>query len=128
MPEISTEKKLTPQRRRAIEALLTNGNVSQAADDAGVHRSTLYKWMADHEFRSALHDAEAEAVRNLSRTLAGLAAGAAAAFRDGLHESQDIKIRLRAAEAVASNLLRLRELVAFEERLSALEAAQRGKE
>ena len=122
MSEISTEKKVvTPAQRKAIETMLTSGNMVQAADAAGVNRSTIYRWMADDVFVAALREAEAEAVQGLSRSLAGLGESAAQALRDALAPSNKITVRLRAAEIVTDRLLKLRELVDIEARLKALE-------
>lgn len=123
MTEKVTEKKLTPNQRRAVESLLTSGSVTQAAEAAGVTRNTLYRWMKDTDFIEAMRDAEAEAVAGLSRSLAGLGESAAAAFREALEPDQKITVRLRAAEAVTDRLLKLRELVDLEARLIALENA-----
>lgn len=121
MNEKQTEKRLTPGQRKAVETLLTTGNVTEAALSAGCHRSTLYKWMDDETFTTALAEAEAEAVRSLSRNLAGLGDLATTALRAALGADQKMTVRLRAAEIVTDRLLKIRELVEFEQRLSALE-------
>lgn len=121
MPDETTEKKLTPAQRKAIEALLVSGNTTEAAKAAGVNRVTLYRWRNDPAFAEALRDAEAEALAGLSRSLAGLADGVAAALRDALAPGQKISVRLRASEIVIDRLLRLRELVEVERRLAVLE-------
>jgi hypothetical protein len=125
MTELATEKKLTPGQRKAIECLMTAANTTQAALAANVNRATIYKWMADDTFKSALREAEGEAVEGLSRALVNLGDSASSALRDALLPSQKIATRLRAAEIVIGNLLRLRELVDFESRLIALERNQR---
>ncbi|HMN28797.1 MAG TPA: hypothetical protein PKE45_11660 [Caldilineaceae bacterium] len=114
---------MTPAQLKAIETLLTTGNMTQAAAAAGIHRSTLYKWTKDDSFIGALREAEAEAVAALSRTLAGLGASAGDALRAALQPDVKITVRLRASEIVVTNLLRLRELVEIERRLAALEQA-----
>lgn len=117
-----TEKKLlTPAQYKAIEALLTTGNVTQAADVAGVARNTLYRWMSETPFTVALRDAEGEAVAGLARRLAGMGNSAASVFFDAMQPNQKISVRLRAAEIVSDRLLKLRELVDFETRLAELE-------
>lgn len=128
MKDIATEKSLTPSQRKAIESLLTAGNVTAAAQTAGVNRGTIYRWMDDSFFVTALREAESEAVAGLSRSLAGLGESAAAALRDALDASQKVTIRLRASEIVIANLLRIRELVDIESRLQALEGANRENE
>ena len=121
MSEITTEKKLTPAQRKAIECLLTTGNTTEAALAAGVHRSTLYKWKTDEQFVMGLREAEQAAVAGLARSLAGLGECAASTLRAALDPSEKITIRLRAAEIVIDNLLKLRELVTLEARIEALE-------
>ncbi|MCB9150196.1 MAG: hypothetical protein H6641_15680 [Caldilineaceae bacterium] len=121
MTDKSTEKKLSAAQRKSIETLMTTGNTAAAADAAGVNRSTVYKWQKEPHFIEAMRHAEADAVAGLSRTLAGLGELAAASLRDALASDQKISTRLRASEIVISNLLRLRELVDLESRLTALE-------
>ncbi len=123
MTEILTEKKLTPQQRKAIETLFTTGSVTAAALASGVTRTTLYKWKNDTVFTEAMQEAEKEAVAGLARSLAGLGESAAAALFDALQPSEKISTRLRAAEIVTDRLLKLRELVTLEARIAALEAA-----
>jgi transposase-like protein len=121
MADNVTEKKLTPAQRKAIEALLTTGNVADAAKEAGVARHTLYRWMKQPLFASELREAEAQAVQALSRTLASLGEQAGQALRDALGEGEKITVRLRASEIVTDRLLKLRELVDIEQRLLELE-------
>lgn len=123
---MSEEKTLTGPQLRAIDALLTSGNIGEAAIAAGVNRRTLDRWRREDAFVAALREAEADAVAGLSRNLAGLGDGAAAALRDALDSGEKMSTRLRAAEIVIGNLLKLRELVELEERIGALEA-QLGK-
>lgn len=124
MSEIGTQKTLAPAQRKAIEALLTCGNVASAALAADVGRTTVYRWLKEDYFIAELRSAEQEAVASLSRALAGLGDSAAEALRAALHPEQKITTRLRASEIVIGNLLRLRELVELEERIRALEAQQ----
>jgi hypothetical protein len=116
-----TGKKLSTAQYRAIASLLTKGAPTIAALDAGISRSTLYRWQHEPLFVAALRDAEQEAVEGLARSLAGLGDSAADTLRDALSPAQKITVRLRAAEVVINNLLRLRELVTLEARIEALE-------
>jgi len=122
MSENGTVKTLAPAQRKAIEALLTNGNVSAAALEADVGRTTIYRWMKDDFFVSELRIAEQEAVAGLARALAGLGDAAVVALREALAPGEKMSTRLRAAEIVTDRLLKLRELVTLEERIAALEA------
>lgn len=121
MSENATQKKLTAPQHKAIEALLTAGNVTKAAEAANVTRKTLYRWLKDATFVAALTEAEAEALARLQRALLALGVSAIVALNDALQPHQKITTRLRASETVITNLLRLRELVDIERRLAALE-------
>ena len=116
-------EKVTPKKRKAVEALLTKADIKKAAEAAGVSRKTLYRWLKDADFLAALAEAEAEALATLSRTLVALGDQAVAVLRDAMRDSTaPINARLRAADMVLSRLLQLRELVNLDRRLSNLEA------
>ncbi len=121
MAENLTEK-LSPKQRRAVESLLAMGNISAAAEAAGVSRETLYRWLARPDFSAALKDAEAAAVESLSRALVGLGDKATRVLGDVMdNTSGSDGAKLRAADIVLSNLLKLRELVELEKRIEELE-------
>jgi phage terminase small subunit len=42
MPHHATPEPLSPKQRRAVEALLATGEVTAAAREAGINRTTLY--------------------------------------------------------------------------------------
>jgi len=114
---------LTLKQQRAVRALLTTPDVASAAKDAGVSRETVYKWMQVPVFTTALHAAEADALAAVSRRLVRLADTAATTLEAAMHdEATPVATRVRAADAVLSRLLQLRELVSLEERVRELEA------
>ncbi len=114
---------LSAKQRRAIEALLTCGAVSQAAIAAGVSRPTLYRWLHDANFQAALREAEKEAIEGLSRSLVTLGSKAASTL-DGAMDTATDGVRVRAADVVLARLLQLKELVNLEGRVTALEKSQ----
>lgn len=125
MKQNETQKKeLTQAQQKAVAALLQAPNVKEAAALAAVSRGTLYRWMADPNFATALKAAESEALAALSRRLVVMGDAAAAALGDALAPERDIRDRLRAAQIVLDNLLKLKELLDFEQRLAALEQEQ----
>jgi len=74
-------------------------------------------------FTTALHAAEADALAAVSRRLVRLADTAATTLEAAMHdEATPVATRVRAADAVLSRLLQLRELVSLEERVRELEA------
>ena len=47
-------RQLSPKQRKAIEALLTTGEVKAAAAAAGIHRDTLHRWLKEPIFLDAV--------------------------------------------------------------------------
>ncbi len=119
---------LSPKQRRALEALFTQGDVSGAAKAAGVSRQSLYRWLGEPGFSTALRKAESMALDGLSRTLVRLGDKAAGALEAALDDDEaPHSVKLRAADVVTGRLLQVRELVTIEQRLAAIEQALEAK-
>jgi phage terminase small subunit len=117
---------LTYRQRKAVEALLSTTDTTQAALAAGVSRETVYRWMRDPAFRDALKAGAAEALEALSRSLVRLSDKAIKTLEDAL--TYDLKApgaRVRAADVILGRLLQLKELVDLEGRVSDLERMAR---
>ena len=118
---------LTTKQRRAIACLLASASVLDAAKAAGIGERTLHTWLHEPAFRAALASEEARAIDTAARQLVSLAGAAVDTLKDIMTGDESHPAhKLRAAEAVLANLLKLRELAALEERVTALEAAQSG--
>jgi len=115
-------KNLTPRKRKALEALLTSGDISQAANTAGVSRDSVYRWLRDPDFQTALSNGTQAALQGLSQSLLTLGAAAAKALQVALEDTTaPLTARLRAADIVLTRLLQMRELVDLDKRLTELE-------
>jgi transposase-like protein len=115
---------LSPKQRKAVEALLTTGEVSAAAKEAGVSKDSLYRWMKQPAFLDAVREAESRALDDLSRLLVRLGRTAVATLAKAMNDpAAPYATRVRAADASLSRLLQLRELATLEARVRALEAA-----
>ena len=113
---------LTPRQRTAVAALLTTGEVTAAAQAAGVSRETLHRWLKQPAFLEAVRAAEAEALDELSRSLVGLGREARATLAAAMQDpSAPWATRVRAADASLGRLLQLRELATLEARVAELE-------
>ncbi len=113
-------KNLTPQQRRAIEALLTQPSVQEAARESEVASRTLYRWLRDPNFQQALHEAEGRALGALARRLIAKGARAVDVLSEAM-EGGATSLQVRAARIVLESLLKLREQYSIEERLTRLE-------
>ncbi|MDP9354720.1 MAG: hypothetical protein M3R02_05455 [Chloroflexota bacterium] len=124
MSQNVTPRELTPKQRRAVEALLTTGDVTAAAQAAGVARETLHRWQRQPLFVETVRAAEAQALDELSRLLVRLGRTAAATLAKAMGEpTVPWATRVRAADATLGRLLQLRELATLEARISELERA-----
>jgi hypothetical protein len=115
---------LTLKRRRGIAALLTSKDITEAAKIANVSRDTIYRWLRDPVFNTALNEATKSSLENLSRRMLVLGDKAADTLEDAL--TYDIKApaaRVQAARAIVSAIPQLRELANLEDRITELEKA-----
>ena len=114
-------KTVTIRQRRLIASLLSTGNSSEAVREAGISRTTFYRWLRDPQFTAALREAESEALAEVQRRLLSLAEDAAGTLGDGLGAQSEVT-RLRAADLILGRLLQLRELIDLDRRVSDLES------
>jgi transposase-like protein len=117
-----TAGELTHKQRRAVEALLTSGEIAAAAREVNVSRDTLHRWLKQPLFVQAVREAESRAIDDLSRLLVRLARTAAATLAKAMSDPTiPPATRVRAADAVLGRLLQLRELATLETRVTELE-------
>ncbi len=117
-----TLAQLSPKQRKAVEALLTTGEVKAAAAETGIHRDTLHRWLKEPVFLDAVRQAEAAALDELSRLLVGLGRTAVATITKAMSDPDTpVATRVRAADVALGRLLQLRELAQLEARVQALE-------
>ena len=122
MTKNQTRSTLTPRQRKAIEALLTTGDVAAAARDAGISRDSLYRWLKQPAFLAAVREAEAAALDELSRMLVRLGRTATGTLAKAMTDAATpMSTRVRAADVSLSRLLQLRELATLEARVTELE-------
>jgi hypothetical protein len=117
-----TARALTPKQRKAIEALLTTGDVSAAAKEVKVSRESLYRWLKQPVFIAAVREAEAATLDELSRMLVRLGRTAVGTLAKAMTDAKaPWPTRVRAADASLARLLQLRELATLEARVTELE-------
>lgn len=115
-------KTLTPKQKKAVGVLITNWDVAAAATAVGVSRVTLYTWLVKAEFKAALDTSSGLALENVSRGLVALSTAALDTLRQVLDDpNTPAGVKIRAAEVILSNLLKLRVEIELERRILALE-------
>ena len=119
---MTTRQNLTPKQSKAALVLGATGDVSSAAKTAGVTRTTVYDWLTRAEFLAAVRGHEAATVDAVARRLVGFGDAAINTLATLMaDETGPPSVRLRAAEAVLGNLIRIREHAELEARVVTLE-------
>lgn len=115
---------LTTKQRAAIAALLEGRTQAAAATAAGVGRQTVSRWLSEPAFSAALREGSDGAIRAASARLAALTEQAIAAIAATMAQpaTPGAAVRLRAADALLSQALKIREHADILERLAILEA------
>ena len=118
----ATPSELSSKQRKAVEALLSTGEVTSAAQQLGINRATLYRWLGEPAFVEAVRAAEAQALDDLSRMLVRLGRTAAGTLAKAMSDAATpMTVKVRAADATLGRLLQLRELATLEARVAELE-------
>jgi uncharacterized protein (UPF0147 family) len=93
---------LSPVQAKVVLALTQGNATTQAAQSAGVHRSTVYEWLRnDPGFAAALRQSRREYVQTLRDQMKELSAIALSTLRSLLEDpNTPAAVRLRAALAV----------------------------
>jgi AcrR family transcriptional regulator len=110
-----------------ILALVAGMSVSKAAERAGVGERTVYRRLADADFRQAVSEARGRLFDAALGKLANIATKAAGTL-ERLMDSDKPSVALGAAKAALELGPRLRELTELEDRLSRLEGIAKGNQ
>jgi len=117
---------LSSKQRKAIASLLSQRTIEDAAKSTGISSRTIYRWMVSDAFRTALLDAEGQAVDAATRRLIGGKDVALDTLADLMVKAESESVRRQAASDWLAHLIKMRELRNIEKRLTALEAAFNG--
>ncbi len=115
---------ITSKQRKAIEALAGGTTNEQAAIYAGVTERTIYKWHIDPAFSQALTDASGVILSDTIRALTASAVSAVETLKTIAEDKAEKgSTRVSAARAILDSTIRLKEIIEFEKRITALERA-----
>lgn len=112
------------KQTQAITALLDSRSVAEAAEKCGTPTRTIYRWLLEDDFKTALAAAENELLDTAVRRLLNLQQTALTALQVVMvaHDTPP-SARVAAARVVLDGMLKLREQHTIEQRLQAIEAA-----
>jgi len=92
---------LSPAQAQVVAALAQGRTVTAAALEASLHRNTIYNWLNEPEFKTAVDEAQREYVAILSDGMRDLAALALATMRSLLEDPKTPPaVRLKTALAI----------------------------
>lgn len=92
---------LTTRQEQAIQALLIGASVKEAAKDAHIGRTTLYRWLNNAAFRASYHEAQRRSEAWTVNRLQNLAAKATQVLERILDDTEAPAVaKIEAARAV----------------------------
>lgn len=115
----------TTNKPAAVLALAQGQTNGQAATKAGVSTRTILRWLEDDDFRQEIDDTRTALLRVAVGRLAAGATLAVDALVDALATEKG-QARVQAARTLLDACLKLRESLELEQRITALEASDRG--
>jgi hypothetical protein len=120
------------QRRNVDELLLASlaagKSVEEAAAAAGCSRATAFRRLEQPDFKQRLAQARAAMLDQALGHLSVGATGAAARLRQLSLTGKDERVQLAASKSLLELLLKVQQMAAIEERLEALEAAEKERQ
>ena len=90
---------LSKRQIEALPSLLKPGSLSDQTRNAGIDRTTLYRWLEDDSFRSALQRLREETLEIAESEMLAMTYEAAAVVYDTLRD-EDKNLRFKAAQTV----------------------------
>jgi predicted DNA-binding protein (UPF0251 family) len=129
-PEKAAKGSRQSRREQAILALLEQSTVERAAHAVGIHPSTLWRWLQQPEFKTALCRARQQAFSQaFGRLQQGASAAVGTVFRIMADNRASDSSRLRAAKYVLDKSASMVELDALEDlhqRVTTIERSSAG--
>ena len=113
---------LTAAQLAAVAALAAGESTASAAKAAKTSRRTVTRWLENETFLAALSVAAGGAMYAVSARIAGLAEKATEVLEDTMDNAAQPAQRLRAAEVILANMIRVRNETDTERRLREIEA------
>lgn len=116
---------LTPLQHKTLRVLLTKGTVPETLKIVGISRATLSRWLKQPAFKGALQEYSNTVLDSIARQLILYSEDSLALLARTVNNGDvAISVRVRAAEAILGNMLKVASLVSIEKRLQDLEEAE----
>lgn len=118
----NSDNGITTKQQKAIAALLSERTLGAAAKRAGIGERTLYNWLAEPSFRTALRSAESAMLETVTRRLSAGQSLALDALETLITKAKHESTRRQAAVDWLNLSLKFIDTLDIDERLTALEA------
>ena len=116
-------KPLTAKQERAIQCLLSSGTLTEAAETAGVGKTTLFRWLNEPVFAAAYREERNRRFESACTILQAASADAAKTLQQIVNDPEvPVSVRVSSAKTILELSLRAKEQVDHEERLREIEA------
>lgn len=112
---------LSPLQLKGVQAILESRTYRQAAKSLGINECTIYEWLKNPEFRSAVNDALGDCVQATVLTLAQASVEAANALRKQLASKNPSPSKISAAATILKHFARYHELYSLTADVRSLE-------
>jgi len=110
------------RKEKALEALLEAKTLTEAAERAGIAKSTLWRWLGDPQFQAGFRERRTEITRQIVARLRVAGTRAAAVLQELADDPEaPASARVSAARAILENAFRGFELEDLEARIAGLE-------
>ncbi len=121
-------QQLTSRQHRAVQSLITGTSISDAAKQANIHERTLYRWLQEEQFQSAVRRARQLSLTQLATHLQHMA-GRAAGTLDEIMEDKNATSasRVSAARYTMDMFYKAATLEDIMERLMTIEKGQKAE-
>ena len=113
---------MKPRQQKFVAALFQYPTIKAAAAACGVTDRTARNWLNDPDVITAIRDAEAETLSEITRNLLRLSGKAGQALEGAMDDGDAPHgVKIRAADLIYTRMLQYLEKVTLEERVKALE-------
>ena len=113
----------TSNKEKVIDALLSTSTISEAANQAGVGETTVYRYLRDETFKNEYRNARRDVVENTVGQLQGATAQAVETLTKNL-TCGNPSAEIRAAQIILETSYKGIEIIDLQMRLEILEAEQ----
>ena len=114
---------LSEKQILAVELLMQNLSIAKVAEQIGVNRVSVYRWLKDDNFQKELTNKKSEIIEGVSRKLAGALDKSVQVLIELRDSCKQPNIRRLSSMAVIDYTLKISEMTDLESRIKVLEAA-----